>query len=222
MNKRIAIPIIGVLVVGLIATGVFYLQGTNELEDAQDEIAGLQGDVSGLEGDLAATEADLAATEEDLAVSAADLAVSEADLAEAEDLVSDLETEIDQANSAAQTQQNLNLTLSEELAKAKDPRHFESLEELEAWLAQDDTDTRIRFTSISPEERAFILQVRALRDGYLLSASFEDFNFDGLLDLPGNMAYIGDEIYWIRAADDFVVLFVRDVPPIPSHPLPEE
>ena len=249
MNQRIAIPIIGVLAVGLIATGVFYLQGTNKLEDAQTEIAGLQGDVSGLEEDLAATEEDLEATEGDLAATEVDLAAVEATnstlevgLADSVARVATLETELDDANSATQTQLDRNLTLSEELLTVKDPRHFETLEELEAWLAQDDTNTNTRLASATPAERAFILQVRALRDGYLLPAWFEDFNFldidvdgvmimvdhldqnhfDGTIDFVGNLAYIGDAIYYVWAEEDFIVEFAVALPLIPSHPQPLE
>ncbi len=222
MNKRIAIPVIGVLAVGLIVTGVFYLQGTSKLGDAQDEIAGLQGDVSGLEGDLATTEADLAATEADLAATEAGQAATEVDLADSAARVSTLEGELDQAASAALTQQDINSTLSEELEKVKDPRHFETLAELQAWLAQDDTNTRVRWQSMPPNELVYVLQVRALRDGYILPAWFEDFDFDGVVDYVGNLAYIGEEIYYVWVDDDSTVAFAQMVPPIPPHPLPEE
>ena len=233
MNKQIAVPIIGVLALGLIATGVFYLQGTSKLNDAQDEIAGLQGDVSGLETDLAAIETDLAATEAELTVSEATNSTLEAELVDSGAKVATLETELDEANSATQIFQDWNLTLSEELKKVKDPRHFETLVELEAWLAQDDTDTNTRLASAPAAEQAFILQVRALRDGYLLPAWFEDFNFlDGIgdhvdldhfdmgIDFVGNLAYIGDEMYYVFPTDDSIFPFAFGLSPLPSHPLP--
>ena len=205
MNKRIAIPIIGVLVCGLIAAAC---SGANELTDAQDEIAGLQGDVSGLEAGLADSEAEVSALGTELTVSKAELVDSAA-------RVATLEVELDQATSAAQTQQSLNLTLAEELKKVKGPRHFESVTELEAWLAQDNTDTRTRWESMPLRERAFVLQVRALRDGYLLPAWF----FDPELTFVGNLAYIGAEIWWVWPDDDLIELMVDVVPPIPSRPL---
>ena len=223
MNKRIASPIIGVLAVGLIVAGIFYLQGANELTDAQSEIVSLEGNVSALGTELADSEAEVSTLEAALETEQANSAAN----------VAALETELDQANSATQTQLDRNLTLSEELEKVTDPRHFESLEELEAWLAQDDTDTRVRWESLPPEEKAFILQVRALRDGYLLPAWFEDFNFlDGIgdhvdldhfdmgIDFVGNLAYIGDEMYYVFPTDDSIFPFAFGLSPLPSHPLP--
>jgi len=214
MNKWIAIPIIGIMAVGFTITGVFYLQDTNKLDDAQNTITNLQGDVSDLKGDLAAAERNLTASE------VTSLTLQE-ELLDSTTRVTTLETELDEGNSAIQTQLSLNLALSGELEKVQNPRHFETLDELEAWLAQDDTDTKVRWQSLPPEQKVFILQVRALRDGYLLPAWFEDFDFDNIIDFVGNLAYIGDEIYYVWPFDDSVAEFAF-VPPIPSHPLPSE
>jgi len=214
MNKWIAIPIIGIMAVGFTITGVFYLQDTNKLDDAQNAITNLQGDVSDLKGDLAAAERNLTASE------VTSLTLQE-ELLDSTTRVTTLETELDEGNSAIQTQLSLNLALSGELEKVQNPRHFETLDELEAWLAQDDTDTKVRWQSLPPEQKVFILQVRALRDGYLLPAWFEDFDFDNIIDFVGNLAYIGDEIYYVWPFDDSVAEFAF-VPPIPSHPLPSE
>ena len=214
MNKWIAIPIIGIMAVGFTITGVFYLQDTNKLDDAQNAITNLQGDVSDLKGDLAAAERNLTASE------VTSLTLQE-ELLDSTTRVTTLETELDEGNSAIQTQLSLNLALSGELEKVQNPRHFETLDELEAWLAQDDTDTKVRWQSLPPEQKVFILQVRALRDGYLLPAWFEDFDFDNIIDFVGNLAYIGDEIYYVWPLDDSVAEFAF-VPPIPSHPLSSE
>jgi|TARA_B100000315_G_C14569395_1_gene584691 hypothetical protein len=221
MNKWIAIPIIGIMAVGLTITGVFYLQEANKLDDAQNAIANLQGDVSDLKGDLAAAERNLTIAEADLTASEVTSLTLKEELLDSTTRVTTLETELDEGNSAIQTQQSLNLTLSGELEKVQNPRHFETLDELEAWLAQDDTDTRVRWQSLPPEQKVFILQVRALRDGYLLPAWFEDFDFDNIIDFVGNLAYIGDEIYYVWPLDDSVAEFAF-VPPIPSHPLSSE
>ncbi len=167
-----------------------------ELTAAEGQVAVLEGNVSTLETDLAAAEGQVTTLEADLAAAEAQLPALEAELADAEAQVA---------------------TLAEELAKVKDPRHFTSLQELEAWLVQDDTDTAYPFAG--PFEQAFILQVRALRDGYLLPAYFEDINYDFLVELSGNFAYIGDEIYYVDPAFDFVFLWAF-VDAIPSHPLP--
>lgn len=259
MNKWINISIIGVLVVGLAASLLFYFQESGNLKDAESEIVTLEGNVSTLEGDvstlddivstlgtdLAAAEAEVARLEQDLATAEARVSTLEAELTTAEAQVSVLEGNVStletdlaaaeaqvatlEADLAAAEAQVATLeadladaeaqvaTLSEELQTVKDPRHFTSLQEMEAWLAQDDTDTAYPFAGLF--EQAFILQVRALRDGYLLPAYFEDRDYDLLVELIGNFAYIGDEIYYIDPADDFVTLWAF-VDTIPSHPLP--
>ncbi len=250
MNKWITISAIGALAIGVITTGVLYAQENSRLKDARTEIIGLESNVSALEADLAAAEAqvstlesnlaaavaevsalesDLAAAkgeistlEVDLAAAVGEVIILEADLAVAEAQVSTLEADLESAQSALQAQQDINSELSQGLESMQDPRHFESLEELEAWLAQDDTDTDIRLAAVPPIERIFILQVSALRDGYLLPAYLEDFDFDFFIDFVGNLAYIGDEIYYVWAPTDEVVLFAFDTPPIPLHPSPLE
>ncbi len=246
-NKQTIISIISTLAVGATVLGVFYFQENSKLKEAQAEIVSLEGNVSTLETELAAAKAevtkldgelasakakvgtletDLAAVQGEVATLETDLtavqgevATLEAELAAAKAKVGTLETDLKSAQNNLQAQRDTNLELSEDLEKAQDPKHFASLEELEAWLAQDDTDTNIRLASAPPIEMMFILQVRALRDGYLLPAWVEDFDFDFVLDFVGNLAYIGDEIYYVWAPTDEVILFASDVPLIPLHPL---
>jgi hypothetical protein len=87
---------------------------------------------------------------------------------------------------------------------------------LEVWLAQDYTD--IEYSDASPFEIVYVLQARALIDGYLLPAHFEDPDFDYVVDFIGNLAYIGDELYYVWPYDDSYFLWA-DVPLIPSYPL---
>ncbi len=161
-----------------------------ELTAAEAQVSALEGNVSTLETDLAAAQARVSTLEADLAAAEAQVSTLEAGLADAEAQVA---------------------TLSEELQTVKDPRHFTSLQELEAWLVQDDTDTAYPF--ISTAELAFILQVRALRDGYLLPA---DVYPDGF---GYNWAYIGSDIYVIFPEDDSIIWW-DIMEPVPSHPLP--
>jgi len=93
------------------------------------------------------------------------------------------------------------LSIKQELDKAQ-PRHFNSWEELEVWLANDDTNQR----EYSSDEFncinfALMLQQRALDSGYILSTEV----------LPvgthwGNIAIIGDRIYLIEPQDDRIIL----------------
>lgn len=181
-----------------------------QVSTLEADLAAAEAQVSTLETNLAAAEGQVSTLETDLAAAQARVSTLEADLAAAEAKLPALEADL--ADAEAQV-----ATLTEELAKVKDPGHFTSLQELEAWLAQDDTDTAYPFAG--PFEQAFILQVRALRDGYLLPAYFEDIDYDFLVELIGNFAYIGDEIYYVDPAFDFVFLWAF-VDAIPSHPLP--
>ena len=52
LNKWVVIPIIGILMVGLLAIEFLYLQEADKLKDAQSEIAALEENVSTLEGDV--------------------------------------------------------------------------------------------------------------------------------------------------------------------------
>lgn len=189
MNKWIAIPLIVLLAAGAGALGFLYFQESGKLKDADVEISSLEGNVSSLQSSLSAKDTDISSLESDLGV----------------------------ANASIQAQQAINTVLTDELKNIKDPRHFTSLSELVDWLDQDDTD--ILYASKSLEELAFILQVAALRDGYLLPACFEDWDGDYLVNNVGNLAYIGDEIFMVWPDDDTVFTWAY-VAPIPSHPLP--
>lgn len=80
-------------------------------------------------------------------------------------------------------------------------RHFETVEELEEWLNEDDTDLK------SMREQAFTLQQRAAEDGYLLSAWMLPPGY-ALYGLPiHNIALIGDTVYAIRG-DEVELWFI--------------
>ncbi|MBA7638177.1 hypothetical protein ES703_45830 [subsurface metagenome] len=232
MNKWIAIPVIAVLAVGIIVGGYFLWQQTSKLGEAESEIVTLEGNVATLEGNVATLETDLADSEATVSTLETDLADSEAtvstlegnvatletDLADSEATVSTLEADLGTANSQitslqadVSTQQTINSSLSAELKKVKDPRHFVSLSELVDWLRDDDTDTKYADESLA--EKALILQVRALRDGYLLLAfTYEEgggFNY----------AIIDDELWFVFPEDDETSFYIY-VDPLPSHPLP--
>lgn len=195
MNKRIVIPIIAVLVAGVITVGPSCTPETirlrDELEDAQSQIATLEGDISSLEEEVSSLQASLS---------------------DSEASVSSLEAELESAQNALEAQRNVNSALAEEMKTMKDPRHFESLAELTDWLYQDDTD------EIYGHERmliiSYILQVRALRDGYLLPVDIDVVNGNVI----SNSAVIGDELYWVDAPTDEII-FASYIKPVPSHPL---
>ncbi len=59
MGKWVVIPMIVILTIGTITNGVFYLQESDKLNEAQAEISALGGDVSALEGNVSGLEGDL-------------------------------------------------------------------------------------------------------------------------------------------------------------------
>jgi len=189
MNKWIAIPLIIVLFAAVGVLGFLYFNESGKLNDAESEISSLEGSVSSLQSTLVSKDAEISSLEDDL----------------------------DTANTSLQAQQEINATLTEEFEKVTDPRHFSSLSELVDWLDQDDTD--VLYGDEDLYELAFILQVSALRDGFILPALFEDWDSDYYIDNIGNIAYIGDEIYMVWPEDDTVFVWAY-VTPIPSHPLP--
>ena len=107
-----------------------------------------------------------------------------------------------------------------EINKVEAPRHFNSLDELNAWLQKAAVDTK--YAALRPIERAYILQVLALRDGYLLPAGFD---VSGTTFYSFNTAYIDGTIYMVSPSTNVVSNFNADgsalvVSPISSQPLP--
>ncbi|MCL0050772.1 hypothetical protein M1N22_02880 [Dehalococcoidia bacterium] len=199
MNKRIAIPVIAVLAVAVVVVGFFLGQQTSKLGEAESEIVALEGNVATLEGNISTLETELAESEARVSILEADLVTANAKI---EDLQADLST-----------QRNINLALSEELKTVTYPRHFQSLAELVDWLHEDDTD--IRYAGEDVVHQSFILQVRALRDGYLLPVAL--FLRDEEIWVM-NTAVIGDEVHGVSAWDDHTE-WLGFILPIPSRPI---
>jgi septal ring factor EnvC (AmiA/AmiB activator) len=218
MNKWIAIPVISVLAVAVIGGGYFLWQQISKLGDAESEIITLEDNVAALEGEVASLEGNVAALEGDVAGLEGDVSTLEADLAESEATASTLEADLGTANSKISglqgdlsTQRTINSSLTDELKMVKDPRHFSSIQELTDWLQEDDTD--MKYTNESQAEQAFILQVRALRAGYLLPAFIG--GGEGI-----NLAIIGHDAYIIDPSNDDTDHIADVIDPLPSHPLP--
>ena len=215
MNKWIAIPVIVVLAVVIIGGGYFLLQQNNKLTEAESEIVSLEGNVATLEGNVSSLEGNVATLETNLANSEATVATLESDLETAN---ADLETANAQASklqSDVSAQRNINSKLSSELKTVKSPRHFSSIQELTDWLQEDDTDKK--YADESDVERSYILQVRALRDGYILGI---DMWLEGRTWHGINFAVIGDNVHAIYSEDDDTERNSTAIQPVPSKPLP--
>jgi hypothetical protein len=86
------------------------------------------------------------------------------------------------------------------------PREFESVDELKAWLAQDDTDSTLYIfgsgcvSTYDCDDYATALVYNALCDGYLVSTQIDD---NHML----NSTIIGNNIYYIEPQNDNVWLW---------------
>ncbi|MDD4923819.1 MAG: hypothetical protein PHF74_03150 [Dehalococcoidales bacterium] len=223
--------VMAVLATGLIAVGVLYGIENNYLNKAKANIADLENNIAAMQTQLAAEQANaaalqaqLTATISDLNASRAEVAQLEVNLADSELRIINLETELEEANTElAQAYAEIdgltasNTALSTELDSIKDPRHFDSLEELETWLENDDTDTNDAYSALTPQAKAYVLQVKALRDGYLLSACID---WDSNYIYSWNIAIIGKAIYSINAETDAINAGPSFYDEMPLHPLP--
>jgi hypothetical protein len=93
------------------------------------------------------------------------------------------------------------LSIKVQLEEAQ-PRHFSSLEELQSWLASDDTN-QMQYSGgeFNCINFALMLQERALADGYILSTEVLPVGAHWV-----NTAVIGDRIYLIEPQDDGIIL----------------
>ena len=225
------IIVMAVLAIALITVGVLYGIENSNLNKAKANIASLENNVATLQTQLAAEQAhaaglqtELTATISDLNAAQDDIEQLESEIADSELRISNLESELEQANTElaeAYTEisslTDANSALTEELNIVKDPRHFNSLEELETWLENDDTDTNDVYSSLSAQAKAYVLQVKALREGYILSACID---WDSNYIYSWNVAIVGDTVYSINAATDMVNEGPSFYDDLPLHPLP--
>jgi predicted nucleic acid-binding Zn-ribbon protein len=188
-----------------------------QVSTLQTSLVAAQAEASRLGGELTTTRAQVSTLQTDLTAAQSNVTRLEGELAAANTQVSTLQSQLTLAQTELATSEAQISELTDELELVKDPRHFKSLTELRNWLEEDDTDEE--YEDASPYEIVYILQVRALRDGYLLPAHFEDLDLDGTVDYAGNLAYIGEEIYYVWPYDDSNYLWAY-VSSIPSHPLP--
>ena len=183
----------------------------------EGNVASLEGNITSLEGNIATLEGEVSTLETVLVDSEAEVSSLETELAGSKSQVSSLQSSLSKANADISTQQTINSALSEELKTVKFPRHFASLQELTDWLYQDDTDTKYADEDI--DTMSYILMIRALRDGYLLTVSLWPAGEDVLVS---NDAVIGTSIYSVNARDDEIAEWATDIQPLPSHPLPPD
>jgi hypothetical protein len=181
-----------IMIVAVVILGV-QLSGTS----LQGQVATLQSSGSSLQTQLNQEKATTKSLQDNLA--AAKTQATETQTALQKDLTAK------QATIAAQDAQ---------LKTMKYPRHFTSLIELTNWLQKDDTNTR--YAGLGGPQLAFIIEIRAARDGYLLPVRLP---LAGSLEYITNMAVISDVIYSVRGTDDFVERWGIISPAPPSYPI---
>jgi len=214
MNKWIPISIIAALVIAVaVITIVLSMKigDTNDkLDAANAQIATLQGQVSSLQSNVSSLQSQLTA---------------------AQNQAKTLQTSLDAANGQIKTLSDTvasqTTTINNQAAQIKTmsyPRHFTSVPELADFLQKDDTDKMFGVippgqqpTDIQKAEMAFVLQVKAARAGYLITVNLP---LAGGLDTITDRAVVGgNQIYMIRAWDDFIQPYGTVSPAIPSYPI---
>ncbi len=203
----------------------------NEINTLEQELAAEEARAAGLETELAAEKASLAATQAELATAKGNItqleaaAVTaqaritsiEADLSASKTRASTLESDLSKANADLATMTNNFSNLTANYNKVIAPRYFNSLTELQTWLAADDTNTR--YSTLSFRDMAVILEIRAMRDGLLLSAATD---WDAGNIYSWNTTIIGNTIYAVQASTDLVITgpTLINTPVNPPLPLP--
>ncbi len=216
------IIVMGVLAAGLVTFGILYGIGSSELSKAKANIADLENNVTALETQLAAEQTHAASLQTQLTAAINDLNSSQAqvtqlqaDLNASELRITTLQSELNEASVELASLTATNAELTGELTLLKDPRHFNSLQELQTWLENDDTDTN--YSSLTPQAKAYVLEIKALRDGYILSACID---WDSNFIYTWNVAVIGDAVYSVNAATDVITPGPSFSDALPLHPLP--
>jgi peptidoglycan hydrolase CwlO-like protein len=227
-GKVLLMTILGILAVGLVVAAVFLFRTIDDLKEKNNTISSLQNELVASKSEVVDLKAKLATSEStasalrnditsfkgqidtlqgDKTKLSADLVVTTSDLAS-------VKSSLTSTQASLSASQSVNSSLTAELKKVKDPRHFGTLSELTDWLQKDNTDTQ--YASVGVLQRALILQVRALRDGFLLPVSIEA-NSDGVF--VANVAIIGDTVYDVTSRTDGIEPYTY-VTPQPSHPEP--
>ena len=215
--------VVVILLVGSTGYLVFaYTSTSSDLKDANAtiydyvaEVAGLERDVASLTDDLDTVTQERDTLQTEKTTLEGEKASLETELDDANSQISSLQSSLSSKTSELNSEKARTTSLQGELNTVMYPRHFNSVQELADWLQQDDTDTQ--YADKRPAVWSYILQVRALQDGYLLPVSVY---VEGQSTYWSNCAVIGGEIYWVYADDDSFYWFAY-VSPIPTYPIPQ-
>ena len=185
------------------------------LATAQGNLTTAQGRITTLEADLSTSKANATKLQTDLDTANAKVTSIQAELTKAAADLTKANADLAKANTDLVAAKATNTSLTGDLNKIKDPRHFNTLQELTDWLAKDDTNTNPAYAALRGAEKAYILQVKALRDGFLLPASLD---WDSQYIYYGNLAIAGNMLVGVDPTTD--TIYQGPNYNIPSHPLP--
>lgn len=166
------------------------------------QLASEKATVASLQTELASTKGDLSTTQNALAAAEARIVVLEEEIGAAETRISTLENEIAKINTELAAALASNTKLTSDLNAIRSPRHFNSLQELTQWLAQDDTNTNPLYATMDSLDRAYVLQVKAMRDGYIMSLFAVPADY-GIIYV--NCAIAGGMFCLVDADDDSII-----------------
>ncbi len=231
----------GILAVVVITMSVLYGMESGKLNEANRNISNLEeqlttekAHVADLQAQLIAANtkatslttalvaADTKATSLTTDLAAANIKATSltTDLTAANTRITTLITDLTAANTRISTLITDLATANATYRKVASPRHFLSVQELTDWLAKDDTNNNTTYAGLRNSEKAYILQIKALRDGLLLPASLTWLN--GVV-YNENIAIIGGTSigasYSVDVATDRIGL-KASVTPYSTYPLP--
>jgi septal ring factor EnvC (AmiA/AmiB activator) len=188
---------------------------TSDLSSANVNVAKLTSDLTAEKANVTKLTADLSAANAKVTSTQASLDKANADLTKATADLATVNANLAKANADLTAAKATNATLTTDLNKIKAPRHFTSLDELNAWLAKDDTNFNPKYASYDALQRAYVLQIKAARDGFIISTMVDT---DGTRILVVNEAIAGSTLYVVSAVLDIALPGIPNLP-TPSIPL---
>ena len=179
------------------------------------DLATANASVTKLTGDLSTANASVIKLTADLASSAAKVSSLTADLSTANAKVTSTQASLDLANANLAVANTTIASQTASLTKMKSPRFFNTTSELTTWLAQDDTNTNPAYAAYNGTTKSYILQIKALRDGYIIAAFCD---WDNSYIYYGNTTMAGGVMVAISTTTDGIVFGPSWS--VPVQPLP--
>jgi len=190
---------------------------TADLTTANAKVTSTQASLDKANADLATANGKVTSLTSDLSTANTKVTSLTSDLTIANGKVTTLQASLDKANSDLAAAIVTNATQAATLRTVQYPRHFNSLTELTTFLAQDDTNTNPAYSGATSSTRAFILEIKAQRAGFLLPAQIW---WDSSYIYSDNIALVGASIYTVNPSTDAISYQIYYVTTPPLYPIP--